>query len=58
MSATRNPGPNAADDDDLPEEPARIMPDEDGPHDVPDDMVIERTLPSTPRSDSDAGGPG
>ena len=23
-------------------------PDKDGPHDVPDDEVIEKTLPSTP----------
>lgn len=23
------------------------VPDEDGPHDVPDDQVIEKTLPST-----------
>jgi hypothetical protein len=25
----------------------RPMPDEDGPHDVPDEDVIEKTLPST-----------
>lgn len=25
-------------------------PDEDGPHDVPDDKVIEKTLPSKPGS--------
>ena len=25
------------------------VPDEDGPHDVPDDKVIEETLPSTPK---------
>ena len=24
----------------------RPMPDEDGPHDVPDEMVIEKTLPT------------
>ena len=24
------------------------IPDEDGPHDVPDEKVIERTLPTTP----------
>jgi hypothetical protein len=26
-------------------------PDEDGPHDVPDEMVIEKTLPSVPVPD-------
>ncbi len=26
------------------------MPDEDGPHDVPDEQVIEKTLPSGPAS--------
>lgn len=41
-------------DDDLPEsesEAGRVppIPDEDGPHDVPDDTVIEKTLPTTPR---------
>lgn len=25
------------------------IPDEDGPHDVPDDKVIEKTLPEPPR---------
>ena len=33
-------------------------PDEDGPHDVPDEKVIEKTLPSVPVSDSPAGGSG
>jgi hypothetical protein len=32
-------------------------PDEDGPHDVPDEKVIEKTLPSVPVSDSAGGGP-
>ena len=31
-------------------------PDEDGPHDVPDEKVIEKTLPSVPISDSAGGG--
>jgi hypothetical protein len=31
-------------------------PDEDGPHDVPDEKVIEKTLPSVPTSDSAGGG--
>ena len=31
---------------------ARPVPDEDGPHDVPDDKVIEKTLPTPPSRDS------
>ncbi len=27
------------------------IPDEDGPHDVPDDKVIEKTLPTGPVND-------
>ena len=27
------------------------VPDQDGPHDVPDDKVIEKTLPGKPRLD-------
>lgn len=30
------------------EDQAPPIPDEDGPHDVPDDMVIEKTLPERP----------
>jgi hypothetical protein len=29
------------------------VPDEDGPHDVPDDKVIEKTLPAKGSIDSD-----
>ena len=28
-----------------------VTPDQDGPHDVPDDEVIEKTLPATKHSD-------
>ena len=49
MAATQNPQ-----ETDSPEADAgRIdgefppMPDEDGPHDVPDDEVIEKTLPAS-----------
>ena len=45
MAAARKP---AGSDDDS-DESAREMtptPDEDGPHDVPDEKVIEKTLPS------------
>jgi hypothetical protein len=36
-------------DDERDDPPPR--PDEDGPHDVPDDAVIEKTLPSKPVRD-------
>jgi hypothetical protein len=48
MSATRNPAGNAADPDDSRDNEIKPTPDEDGPHDVPDDTVIEKTLPTTP----------
>jgi hypothetical protein len=57
MSPARNPGPNAADDD-RPEGQAPPVPDEDGPHDVPDDAVIEKTLPAGPLPGSRDGRPG
>ena len=44
--------PDEAPDDHVP------TPDEDGPHDVPDEKVIEKTLPSVPISDSAGGGSG
>lgn len=28
------------------------IPDEDGPHDVPDETVIEKTMPATPVPDA------
>ncbi len=31
-------------------------PDEDGPHDVPDETVIEKTLPSVPVPEIGSGG--
>lgn len=42
MAAT-TPTPSI-DDDDPQAAQERPMPDEDGPHDVPDDKVIEKTL--------------
>jgi hypothetical protein len=32
----------------LPSYPAPARPDQDGPHDVPDDQVIDKTLPNSP----------
>lgn len=51
MAATQKPQRDIADepraDDEVPP-----VPDEDGPHDVPDDKVIEKTLPErSPGSD-------
>lgn len=49
MAPTEN---RPAADDETPESDAgRVppIPDEDGPHDVPDEKVIEKTLPTTPR---------
>lgn len=55
MAAHQDRRPGSADSSD--EEPAdrvRPVPDEDGPHDVPDENVIEKTLPSPPvRRDGD-----
>jgi hypothetical protein len=50
MSAKQNPAGNEAEtsaDESVAEHLLRT-PDEDGPHDIPDDEVIEKTLPSTP----------
>ena len=40
----------------LPDEGMTPTPDEDGPHDVPDDQVIEKTMPSTPLRDGGGSG--
>ncbi|HEY0883816.1 MAG TPA: hypothetical protein VGE20_00955 [Ramlibacter sp.] len=41
--------PESADgSDEQPEEHVTPVPDEDGPHDVPDEQVIERTMPAVP----------
>lgn len=56
MSATRKPE-GSADDPDEPFDGEVPMPDEDGPHDVPDDKVIEKTLPTKPVPDGGGSGP-
>ncbi|NPC58374.1 hypothetical protein [Caenimonas soli] len=45
MSATPKPAGSDSDEsiDEFPP-----VPDEDGPHDVPDEKVIEKTLPAVP----------
>lgn len=49
--------PESADgSDEQPDHDMKPIPDEDGPHDVPDDLVIEKTMPSTPvRTGGDGG---
>ena len=56
MSATRNPTGSDEEDVDPSVGEAPATPDEDGPHDVPDDTVIEKTLPSVPVADDGDGG--
>jgi hypothetical protein len=53
MATPQNPAGSADAEASLDGQPPPI-PDEDGPHDVPDDTVIEKTLPTGPVSD--AGG--
>ena len=57
MSATQKPEGSDGDSD---ESVGNVFPpptpDEDGPHDVPDDTVIEKTLPSSAGSDKDGRG--
>ena len=57
MSATRNPSGSAIDPDASLDDQVPPIPDEDGPHDVPDDKVIEKTLPTRPIPDGDGNGP-
>jgi len=53
MSAPQHPAHGSADAEEAAEDQMPPTPDEDGPHDVPDDQVIEKTLPSTPIPDSE-----
>ncbi len=49
MTATqRPPSPSEPAPDALGDAGVPPIPDEDGPHDVPDDEVIDKTLPTTP----------
>lgn len=55
MSSTQKPtGSDEESDESINDMPH--TPDEDGPHDVPDDKVIEKTLPAKPASDSGGRG--
>lgn len=51
----KQPSSNSAEPDDASEVHVPV-PDEDGPHDVPDETVIEKTLPSVPIPDTPGSG--
>jgi hypothetical protein len=51
MTAPRNPGDSPVAGETSLESQVTPVPDEDGPHDVPDEEVIEQTLPTVPVSD-------
>lgn len=55
MSASQRPA--GSDDDAAAEDLIPPVPDEDGPHDVPDETVIEKTLPAAPLPDSGSDKP-
>ena len=58
MNATQNSAKSAADSGVSIEEHLSSTPDEAGPHDVPDDEVIEKTLPTVPvRESGDSDSP-
>jgi len=50
MTAAGKPS-GSADDAEEGEDLVPPTPDEDGPHDVPDEKVIEKTLPTKPMPD-------
>lgn len=52
MSATPRPEGSSDESDGLRDGQSRV-PDEDGPHDVPDEKVIDKTLPSKPGPERD-----
>ena len=55
MTTPQNPTGSADSKESL-DGQAPPTPDEDGPHDVPDDTVIEKTLPAGPVSDAGSSG--
>jgi hypothetical protein len=56
MSATQKPAGSSDDSDESRDGQVSRVPDEDGPHDVPDDKVIDKTLPAKPASDRGGSG--
>ena len=57
MRAAQNRPGSASDSDESLDDQVPPIPDEDGPHDVPDEMVIEKTLPTAPTPDTGGGPP-
>ena len=57
MNAPQDQAKSAANSGDSIEEHLSSTPDEAGPHDVPDDEVIEKTLPTVPVSKSGSDSP-
>jgi hypothetical protein len=57
MSATRKPAGNADESEESLDGQFPPVPDEDGPHDVPDEKVIEKTIPAKPLSDDSSRRP-
>ena len=53
MPATEKPQGDTGDEERGAVDQFNPIPDEDGPHDVPDDKVIEKTLPSAGSLDKD-----
>ena len=58
MAATQNRPETTGQPGESPDEHPPPAPDEDGPHDVPDETVIEKTLPSTPLPGQGGSRPG
>lgn len=56
MSATQKPAGSSDDSDEFRDGQVSRVPDEDGPHDVPDDKVIDKTLPAKPAPDRAGSG--
>jgi hypothetical protein len=55
MPDPQQPAGSSADPDEAPAAQPAPVPDEDGPHDVPDEKVIEKTLPAAPGSSTSGG---
>ena len=55
MSVKQRPAKSDVDNDESLSNEVPPIPDEDGPHDVPDEQVIEKTLPTAPIHDQGGG---
>ena len=57
MSATQKPAGNTDESEKSLDGQFPPVPDEDGPHDVPDEKVIEKTMPTKPHPDEGSSRP-